>query len=476
MKIDRYRVENFRCIRDSGEIELDSGLTILIGENESGKTALLEALAWFNEGETFRDVDISTRSAIRPRLETSDLSRDQVDIVTVWVTLTEQDKEILGLRDALGGIDRLKVTKRLDHSYAVFVPTGQRISEALPEEARVKFMTYLGQLLRRLQTVFEGEILRKQPFDRFVFIRSDASSDDRDNLILFPEAAGELWEDLQAGDRVQVSKIAEDPFGRNRRAMTVGRAVDLGTALSRIEKSVLAGQEPPESGIRELESRLGDIPPGHPLEDYINVGTFHELRWLVNPGQGLSTLDPAIVSRMPRFIYPKPASIGDSVAVASLRVRPSDAGDKGLEVFIEEVGLRPELALQAEPAERMKIFDEKSTALSNLVSTHWVRPVSTEFVLFAQDRELGLAVNSQESLDPPSRRSRGFNEYLALLALTLQMQKRKDVVLLLDDPAVHLHPTAQRKLSEFLAGQSFQVVIATHLPFMINPCDSTTSD
>ena len=39
----------------------------------------------------------------------------------------------------------------------------------------------------------------------------------------------------------------------------------------------------------------------------------------------------------------------------------------------------------------------------------------------------------------------------------------------LDDPAMHLHPIAQEKLAVELADQPFQVLAATHFPFMIRP-------
>ncbi len=44
MKIIKYRVRKYRNIWDSGDIEVDNQITCFVGQNESGKTALLEAL------------------------------------------------------------------------------------------------------------------------------------------------------------------------------------------------------------------------------------------------------------------------------------------------------------------------------------------------------------------------------------------------------------------------------------------------
>jgi predicted ATPase len=47
MKLRSVRVQNFRCIEDSGEFHLDE-VTCLVGKNESGKTAILSALEKLN--------------------------------------------------------------------------------------------------------------------------------------------------------------------------------------------------------------------------------------------------------------------------------------------------------------------------------------------------------------------------------------------------------------------------------------------
>lgn len=47
MKLKTLRVTNFRCIEDSGELKLDD-VTCLVGKNEAGKSALLQAIAGLN--------------------------------------------------------------------------------------------------------------------------------------------------------------------------------------------------------------------------------------------------------------------------------------------------------------------------------------------------------------------------------------------------------------------------------------------
>ena len=50
-----FRIRNYKSIVDTGTCYLASDLTILAGKNESGKTAILEALRDFGTGEIDAD-------------------------------------------------------------------------------------------------------------------------------------------------------------------------------------------------------------------------------------------------------------------------------------------------------------------------------------------------------------------------------------------------------------------------------------
>lgn len=56
MEIKSFRIKNYRSIKDSGPCYLSGdNITILAGKNESGKTAILEALEDFNRDKPIRD-------------------------------------------------------------------------------------------------------------------------------------------------------------------------------------------------------------------------------------------------------------------------------------------------------------------------------------------------------------------------------------------------------------------------------------
>src|ERR1700720_4383178 len=75
MFLQRVRVTKYRSIRDSGWFDVEKGKTILIGPNEAGKTALLEAIQRINPPLGTRGFD-SLRDY--PRSEYDDINRGKV--------------------------------------------------------------------------------------------------------------------------------------------------------------------------------------------------------------------------------------------------------------------------------------------------------------------------------------------------------------------------------------------------------------
>jgi len=471
MEIEAIRIQNFRCVRDSGKITLSPRVTFLIGENESGKSAILDALTQFRFGESFRDVDISTFSGVRTQLEAKALTRAQVDMVTIWVSISAEEETQIA-QDGLNGFTHLEVTKRLDNSYAVLTTNGRPLAEALTELGSERLLKYLKELLQRMQGIYVGRIVRKEYYDKFVFIERTPGEKDTDNLILYPEAAGATWDLLHAEDTVQVTKISDHPFQQgNRRAMNVGLEWEVYSEIAEVMRAALGGESELSSAIDSLRSKVSTLPIDHPLQEYINLGVvknIESLRPSSDPNKSALHIETQVVYSVPWFLMYEPHGISDTLPLDELSARTNTRD--GLATLIEHVGLQPRVVFGREPAERMKILAEKKAALAGLITEHWVRDVDVQLESLNQDQEIGLGVSSLGSLDPPSRRSQGFNDYLSLLSALLDMQMRSGQgVLLLDDPGMNLHPSAQKKLSTLLESQLYQIIVATHLPFMMDP-------
>lgn len=97
MLLKRARVQKYRSIRDTGYFDVEDGKTILVGPNEAGKTALLEALQRINPPGGLRNFD-----ALRdyPRSEFNDVIAGKIrleDTTTVEAhfALHPEDKEAI---------------------------------------------------------------------------------------------------------------------------------------------------------------------------------------------------------------------------------------------------------------------------------------------------------------------------------------------------------------------------------------------
>ncbi len=114
MKLNRMRVNHFKCVLDSEWFGLGD-LTCLVGKNESGKTALLEALEKLNSVQPARaNFDVTEHY---PRLHLSEYEESEevaTPIETEWELSDEESNHI----NALVGIDFLdKPTVGLTKDY-----------------------------------------------------------------------------------------------------------------------------------------------------------------------------------------------------------------------------------------------------------------------------------------------------------------------------------------------------------------------
>jgi hypothetical protein len=473
MRIDSVRIQNFQCIRDSGDICLDEHMTVLVGENESGKSAILKALEYFNQGAFFKDVDVSTMSFVRPRIDSAELARDGVEIVAVNLTLSDKERKGQSIPEELADVSKLRVVKTLANTYKVLDANGEDLSKARVGIRTGKLVGYLEDLKKKVQNVYCGRVKRKEYFDKFVFLERQRGEPNHDNLILHTENAPGIWDELNADDWVQVTKIGENPYGGNRRPLNVGLKFDLESPLDTFINTVKSSV-PSTQAFESFKASLNDLPPSHPLRDYLGDDVFREIEALCQPAapsDDLSGLVYRILNKMPVFVYlPDVANICDSISISDLQIAKPGEGQALVRTILRIAGLRPDLTAKKDSAERMQILKEKSRILSEQLRRHWFKKdITVDFDYFNEDREIGIAIESDGSFDPPSRRSKGFISYLSLFAKLADLATKENIVLLLDDPAMSLHPMAQKHLRQLLESQQYQIVLATHLPFLIDP-------
>ena len=56
MKLKSFRIKHYKSIQDTGDVLLDKGrIAVFAGQNESGKSSVLEALNSFEQGSFNQD-------------------------------------------------------------------------------------------------------------------------------------------------------------------------------------------------------------------------------------------------------------------------------------------------------------------------------------------------------------------------------------------------------------------------------------
>ena len=123
MKLTAFRIRNFRSIVDTGWQNLSpDNITCLIGQNESGKTSVLEALKVFYSGIISEDV-------LR-----SDLSLPEVScrftIPEGWL-LKITDNPGAELKELLARLDHLELTRKWLQDFSSVISVSGEISQYL---------------------------------------------------------------------------------------------------------------------------------------------------------------------------------------------------------------------------------------------------------------------------------------------------------------------------------------------------------
>lgn len=112
MAVERFRAENFRCL-ENVELKPAPDFNLIVGANASGKTSLLEALAYLGRGKSFRGAPVSTL-----------VRHGQQAFVLFGQTRDGERQRTLGVRNSSEGLE-----VRIDGDSSVGLA---ELAEALP--------------------------------------------------------------------------------------------------------------------------------------------------------------------------------------------------------------------------------------------------------------------------------------------------------------------------------------------------------
>ena len=427
MQLKSFRVQKFRNIEDSGEVELLDALTCVVGKNQAGKSALLRALHKFNP---HRSEPYDMRREW-PRGQRTDRNDQQV-VCEVHFILSPEELETLGeiAGQALSGTE-VVVTRDYTGNFEIQFPKDPTL---FPDALHPNSIDSICQNLPRL-TEEVGENFR----------------------LAATECAREATQCAREGRFEKLASVRDQHVAALQEQFTEGNP------------------EPQHSNENQF------------IADYAAKLTEVEAKLCEELTQ-YQKVHASIVSRLPTFIYMDDYKTfhgrADLAAIKerqnSTKLRLSEE-DETLLMILKLSGLDlDDLIKQGKSKEQDIIHDRQvdlqdaSTTLTNVVAGRWGQnDYQVQFrvdgqVFFTEIEETKKKIG----MIPLEEQSKGFQWFFSF---DLHFMHDSDgtfegCVLLLDEPGLHLHPGGQADLLERLDtyAKKNTLIYTTHLPFLVD--------
>lgn len=419
MRLESFRVRNYRSINDSGEIAV-SRITALLGRNESGKSNLLRALHSLNPIEGFEPLKSIKDFPRHRRLE--ECNDDTAVLSTTWV-LDGEDKEAL--------------------------------LEVLPRATDVKRVTVGRNYQGKTRTVGFPDLI-PIPFDE-----ADVKSKVKKVAAAVRAAAQKqeapttLDNSADAFETVASSTRLRDAWA----SQTVAAAKNLRTALAGADAELTDKQEELLSDLEELaDSIVGDKDAQQKARTWV-------------------------VGAIPKFIYvDEYPELDGHHDIAAYIQRKSQGqhldSDKNFDKLCKVAGLKPEdlqnFLANGDYETRNQLANRASAVVTGEIKRLWKdRALKIRFNLDANhlDTIISDPTSTYDVEINLNERSRGFQWFFAFyitFSADTDGGRAEDAIILLDEPGLYLHAKSQSDLLRHLeADFNNQILYSTHSPFMV---------
>lgn len=434
MRLRQFRVRGFRCVRDSGPVDVGD-IAALVGKNESGKTALLEALLHLNKGKEFNELDICDEMQIAGDIDDSTVIVEGLFELLPHEIKTLQEEcldcpEIKKLR-----IGRKYGTKQVFYDFpgAEF---GQRID--IVEKVQEQYLSRLDNLRAGVQGHFSAS----------------GSAEDEVNSV----AVAEIEQVLASLQIVQDKTTAALEAAIHQLADLLRRSlpkVDFASPIEELKKAA--------SGLYEQVDVKEEVThviweSFHPK--FVYFSEYKKIYGLVHvPTYLQAATAPERQKLDTGELLDKRETVRNLFHLADLNPQ-----------YLEQVKANPSLS--------NKYLRHCSAKITQALAWTWkTQRIEIEFDYAVGDL-LSVIVSdvqadgSRTNSGPLSRRSEGFrwhfSFYINFIAET-QKEELKEAILLLDEPGLHLHPAQQVGMLDVLRdlATSNQILYTTHSPYLI---------
>jgi predicted ATPase len=431
VKVEAFRVRNYKRNEDTGWITCRD-LTVLVGKNEAGKSAVLEGLSKVkpSDGEGYDGL----REFPRHRF-TSEFDSQDWPVGSVRLRLDDDDRaDLEGIEPELAGVTTAQVTRHYSGRRTV----GFEPSPEIPDVTKTMAMHAADEARKQLAAA------------------------------IAPDGLGEelrgIKEQADALIQQRVSELSENG------EITVDQAEALLGAVTQFineawQKDCLSPAAEPLREIHELSSAADRHAKAR--------------RW--------------VVDSMPQFVYFDRYDVLDSAIhiptfLGQLASTPNAPRIRTTHCLVRHVGLDLELLNQLgqhqpgspEDAQVRRQIDERairmssaSQAMTSKFAEWWLQRRHTfHYQVDADYMRVWVSDDLNPSEIELDQRSAGMQYFFSFFLVFLVESEDAHVnsILLLDEPGTSLHGTAQAKIVEFLwtLSENNQVIYTAHSPFMID--------
>jgi predicted ATPase len=437
MRLSGARVQKYRSIRDTGWFDIEDAKTILVGPNEAGKTALLQALQQINA-----PADIRKFEALRdyPRSEYNDISTGKVDpksvvVVSARFALDAEDQAAIPepFRDCT-----YLVHRKLDNTHEHSLEGGPTI----PKYADVtkdlqRLVAYLDKRAPKPEEGAPESAKPSAPIHALMGSWTDAT--------LIDSASGaSLAALLKKQFPLIDEKDTQEEERYDRLLKASGFAEQQGQALkvlfSRLPLFVLFSnyfRVKPNIHLEHLAQRVEQSILDDASYDYGNICLLKLLGFT-----------PRQLADLGKVAEP---NRNDSNALKAYRDK---LDQRRYQLNAASVTLTKEIRAVWAPDEKKAEADQ----LSVVADAQYLKVVVVD--------DLGVEVELDQ-------RSEGFQWLVSFFVVFFAEAagKHANAILLLDEPGLNLHGLKQREFRKTLSrlAESNQTIYSTHSPFLVGP-------
>ena len=432
MDMIKFRVQNYKKIRDTNWINTKK-LTAFVGKNEAGKSALFRGLSKLNpsDGEHYNEQKEFPRSRY-----TSEFKLKDWPVASGMFKLDDKEKEkLIETCSYMDKVDYICCTRYYSWKLDVeFMP-----NLVLPDTTNNNFISILTQCLASI------------------------------NSLVAPDGKGDQLKSIKDSLALNISPLLN----------SVSKLPNQQINLQQIENvmEMISRNSNEEWQKFLLQPILNDL--NNFKNSIIQASKINSVKQWVN-------------DNIPKFIYFDEYNVIDSAIhiptfINSLNNNPNDKKMRVIKCLFDHVGLDIKKISELDPNKPnqnneaiQKMSDERaiqmssaSSAMTQKFSDWWdQRQHKFEYQVDGPSFRVWVSDDFDPSKIELDQRSRGLQYFFSFYVIFLVEASGayKNSILLLDEPGIYMHGTAQGKLVKFFEklSETNKTLYTTHSPFMID--------